>query len=401
VGFFRSLLDAGCSTEPSARRYGSSGDVQGVTPFRISIPEADLEDLRARLDRARWFDEDAPLIGWEGGPDGAYMRRLAEHWRERYDWRAHEAALNTLPHFRAQIDGYQVHFLHVRARRRDAIPLLITHGWPGSFVEFLELVSLLREDGRFDLVVPSIPGFGFSSRPGATATRDVARLWLRLMTRLEYERFALQGGDLGAGISSWIARFAPDRVIGLHLNFLPGSFRPWLGEGSRPLSAGEERLRRYVAEWSERDGAYSHMQRTTPRTPAYALNDSPIGLAAWIVEKFYLWSDRDDDDEAPFTLDDLLTNISLYWFTRSIGSSVAIYRDSAPHPLALAHGERIEPPLAFAAFPREITVPPPEWIARGFNLQRYTTMPRGGHFAALEAPRELAGDIRAFFIPAG
>jgi pimeloyl-ACP methyl ester carboxylesterase len=375
--------------------------VQDVTPFRISVPEADLEDLRARLDRARWFDRNASIIGWDGGPDGDYMRRLAEHWRERYDWRAHEAALNELPHFLAEIDGYRVHFLHLRARRRDAIPLVITHGWPGSFVEFLELLRLLREDGRFDLVAPSIPGFGFSSRPGTTATRDVARLWLGLMTRLGYERFALQGGDLGAGISSWIARFAPERVIGLHLNFLPGSFRPWLGEGSRPLSSDEERLMRHVAEWSERDGAYSHMQRTTPRTPAYALNDSPIGLAAWIVEKFHVWSDRDDDDEPPFALDDLLTNISLYWFTRSIGSSMAIYRDSAPHPLAFVRGERLEPPLAFAAFPREISVPPPEWIARGFNLERYTMMPRGGHFAALEAPRELAGDIRAFFIPAG
>ncbi|HYZ16412.1 MAG TPA: alpha/beta hydrolase, partial [Candidatus Acidoferrum sp.] len=259
------------------------------------------------------------------------------------------------------------------------------------------LARILGKDGRFDLVVPSIPGFGFSSRPRTTATRDVARLWLALMTRLGYERFALHGGDLGAGISSWIARFAPERVIGLHLNFLPGSFRPWLGAGSQALSSDEERLLQHVASWADRDGAYSHMQRTTPRTPAYALNDSPAGLAAWIVEKFFLWSDRGGGDEPPFALDDLLTNISLYWFTRSIGSSMAIYRDSAPHPLSLAQGERIEPPLAFAAFPHEITVPPPEWIARGFNLKRYTKMPRGGHFAALEAPLELADNIRSFF----
>lgn len=371
--------------------------MQGVTPFRIAIPQTDLDDLRARLERARWFDETAPGAGWEGGPDGRYMRRLAEHWRERYDWRAHEAALNELPQFFAEIDGYHVHFLHLRAQRRDAIPLVITHGWPGSFVEFLKLLRILGEDERFDLVVPSIPGFAFSSRPGTTATRDVARLWLNLMTRLGYERFALHGGDLGACISSWIARFAPERVIGLHLNFLPGSFRPWFGEESQPLSPDEERVLRYVAEWADRNGAYSHMQRTTPRTPAYALNDSPIGLAAWIVEKFYVGSDRTDDDEPPFALDDLLTNIALYWFTCSIGSSMAIYRDSAPHPLALAQGERIEPPLAFAAFPREIAVPPPEWIARGYNLQRYTKMTRGGHFAALEAPRDLADGIRSFF----
>lgn len=370
-----------------------------MTPFHIAIPDADLEDLRVRLDRARWFDGNEPAVGWEGGPDGRYMRRLAERWRERYDWRTHESALNELPQFLAEIDGYRVHFLHVRARHGEAIPLVLTHGWPGSFVEFLELLRILGEDGRFDLVVPSIPGYGFSTRARTTAMRDVARLWLELMTRLGYERFALQGGDLGAGISSWIARFAPERVIGLHLNFLPGSFRPWLGEGSQPLSTDEKRLLRHVADWSDREGAYSHMQRTTPRTPAYALNDSPIGLAAWIVEKFYVWSDRGGDDEPPFALDDVLTNISLYWFTRSIGSSMAIYRDSAPHPLALAQGERIEPPLAFAAFPREIAVPPPEWIARGFNLQRYTKMPRGGHFAALEAPRDLADDIRSFFAP--
>ncbi|HTW86310.1 MAG TPA: epoxide hydrolase [Candidatus Sulfotelmatobacter sp.] len=370
-----------------------------VTPFRIEITDADVADLHARLDRTRWPHEDEGLPDWTRGTDPVYLRKLVTYWRERYDWRAHEARLNALPQFVADLDGTRIHFVHVRSPRRPAIPLVLTHGWPGSFVEFLEVIELLGNgDGpAFDLVVPSLPGYAFSARRGTTPNREVARLWLALMTALGYERFGLQGGDVGAGVSSLVARLAPERVIGVHLNFVGSSYRPWLGEGSAPLDAEERAALAGFTAWAEARGAYGHLHRTTPRTPASALNDSPAGLASWIVEKFYYWSDRSDAAEPPFSPDLLLTNVSLYWFTGAIGSSMAIYYDNAHDPMALAREERIAPPLAYAAFPHEIWNPPAAWLRRGFNLQRYTRMPRGGHFAALEAPAELADDVRTFF----
>ena len=253
----------------------------------------------------------------------------------------------------------------------------------------------------FDVIVPSLPGYGFSERPSrpGVGPHHVAGLWAELMQGLGYRRFGAQGGDWGASISTWLGFRLPDRVAGLHLNYIPGSFLPPLGEGQPPLSADEQAFRAAAAAWLDAEGAYGRIHGTKPQTLAYALNDSPIGLAAWIAEKFRAWSDCGGDVEQSFTLDELLTDISIYWFTGTIGSSMRLYRESRLRPLHFAAGERVVPPLGVAQFPRELPLPPRSWVERVFTVSRWTPMPRGGHFAAMEAPELLASEIREFFRP--
>lgn len=286
------------------------------------------------------------------------------------------------------------------------MPLIVTHGWPGSFMEMLRIIPLLTDPAAhggdaadaFDVVVPSLPGFGFSDRPsirGMNAFR-VAELWAELMSELGYARFAAQGGDIGAAVSTVLGLRHADRIVGLHLNFIPGSYRPHL-EGSPGLAPVEEEFIRSGARWAEERGAYSHIQRTRPQTASYALNDSPAGLAAWILEKFREWSDCGGDLHQIFSRDELLANVTLYWLTETIGSSFRMYFENRRAPLQFERGEFVRPPCAIAHFPKEILFPPRQWVERGYNVQRWTEMPRGGHFAAMEQPRLLAEDIRAFF----
>jgi pimeloyl-ACP methyl ester carboxylesterase len=367
-----------------------------VRPFRVEIPESALSDLRDRIARTRWPDAGG-AAGWEEGPPVAFLRELAAYWLERFDWRKVEARLNALSNCIASIDGLAIHFLHLRGRGPSPFPIVLTHGWPGSFLEMLEIAP--RLSGEFDLVVPSLPGYGFSERPSTEGVNPVriAEIWAKLMTGLGYERFGAQGGDWGATVSTRLALAFPERVAAIHLNYVPGSYAPHLGPGSRPLSPDEQKFIAGRDRWHDEEGAYGHLQASRPRTPAYALNDSPVGLLAWIVEKFRNWSDCGGDVESRFSKDELLANVSLYWLTRTIGSSMRLYAEARAVPLAFRAGERVGVPCAVARFPKEAPMPPREWVERAYDVVRWTEMPRGGHFAALEAPELLAEDVREFF----
>ncbi len=376
-------------------------------PFRIAIDPSALDDLRDRLRRTRW-PQAIEGIDWEDGTALAYAQDLVAYWRDRFDWPAQEIALNRLPHFTAAIDDLTIHFIHQRGRGPRPLPLIISHGWPGSFVEMTKILPLLTDPAKhggdaadaFDVVIPSLPGYGFSSRPlhAGTDPRRIAELWVTLMTGLGYERFGAQGGDWGSAITASLGFFHPEHLVGIHLNMISGSAAP-PAAGGRPFTAAEEAFRAARVEWAEAEGGYHHIQRTKPLTLAYGLNDSPAGLAAWIVEKFRTWSDCNGDVESVFTRDELLTNIAIYWFTETIGSSVRLYREALRRPLRFKAGERVTVPTGVARFPKEIVQPPREWAERIYNLQHWKEMARGGHFAAMEQPELLAADIRAFFRP--
>ena len=375
------------------------------TPFRIAIPEADLDDLRARLARTRWPDE-VNDDAWSHGTSRAFLQDLTAHWRHRFDWRAVETRLNRLPQFMLEIDGLPIHFIHAKGQGPRPMPLLISHGWPGSFLEMERILPLLTNPGAhggnpadaFDVVIPSLPGFGFSARPAAPGCgpQAMAGLWAKLMTALGYEKFAVQGGDWGSAISAWLARQHPARVIGAHLNFLICAIRP---AADAPFDDAERAYLAALLHWRDTEGGYFAIQSTRPQTLGYGLADSPAGLAAWIAEKFRTWSDCAGDIATAIPIDDLLANIAIYWFTNTITSSLRIYKEHRAAPFVIQPGERIAPPLGFAHFPREMLHPPRRYLERAFNLQHWTDMPRGGHFAAMEQPAALAADMRTFFRP--
>ena len=365
-----------------------------IRPHRVEVPESALEDLRGRLAKTRW-PEAAGDDSWDSGPPVAYLKTLAEHWRDGFDWRRVEARIHAVPNFVASIGGHEIHYVHLR-RGSPRLPVVLTHGWPGSFLELLDVAGRLA--GEFDVVVPSLPGYGFSTSPAGDAVHPVriAGLFGELMAGLGYPRYAAQGGDWGATISTRLALLFPERVAGIHLNYIPGSYAPHLGPGARPLSEAEKKFVRDRDRWLEEEGAYGHLQRTYPRTPAYGLNDSPAGLLAWIVEKVRSWSDCGGDLESRFSKDEVLAHVTLYWLTGSIGSSMRLYREAKAVPLAFAEGQRVPAPCAVARFPKEEPMPPREWVERGYDVVRWTEMPRGGHFAAMEEPELLAEDVREF-----
>jgi pimeloyl-ACP methyl ester carboxylesterase len=370
-----------------------------VQPFRINVPDHVLADMYERIRRTRWPDE---IIGssWKFGADLSYMKELAEYWVEEFDWRAREREINAHPNFIAHIDGYEIHFLHVRGKRRRSLPLIITHGWPGSFLEMMRLIPLLTDNPElsFDLVIPSMMGYGLSERitePGCHV-RLMAELWSKLMRVLGYESFGAQGGDFGAGVSTVLALEYPQNVMGLHLNYIPGSYTPYLSDGDT-LTPEEMRYEEEAENWYIHEGAYDHQQRTKALTLAYGLNDSPVGLCAWIIEKFYGWSDCNGNIESVFTKDDLLANVTLYWVTETLHSSLRLYHENSTVPLRFEKDDFVRVPVGIARFPLEEPFPPRKYIERGFNIRHWTTMPVGGHFAAMEQPELLAGDILAFF----
>src|SRR5437016_1569173 len=376
--------------------------------FAIRISDTVLADLAHRLDTTRWPDEfENPR--WEYGSNLAYMRSMAKYWRHSYDWRREEAMLNQLPQFRIAFDGFHIHFVHVRGKGPAPLPLIVTHGWPGSFVEMLKLIPLLtdptahggRVEDAFDVVVPSLPGYGFSDRPRERGMdpKKIAALWVRLMQELGYERFGAQGGDWGSIISIVLGLDHAERMIAIHLNYIAGRF---LLGGTLNVQPEDEIASAYLGQlraWWDAEGGYSHEQGTKPQTLGYGLNDSPVGLAAWIVEKFRTWSDCAGDVESIFTRDELLTNITIYWVTETAPSSAHLYYESRQRPLSLALNNRVDPPVAVAVFPKEIGMPPRALAERGYNIIRWTVMPRGGHFAAMEQPSLLAEDLREFFRP--
>jgi pimeloyl-ACP methyl ester carboxylesterase len=377
-----------------------------ITPFTVSVTAAALADLRRRLELTRWPDE----VGegtWEYGMPLKVLRDVVEYWSDRFDWRAAERKLNGLPQFTIDIDGRVVHYLHVKGVDQESAPLVLTHGWPGSFVEMYKIIPMLTDPASnglpgfrsFDVIVPSLPGFGFSQapvRPG-TNSRAVASLWHTLLTELGYSKYFAQGGDIGSSVSTWLARLYPNAVRALHLNFISGGYHPPLTEADRPLSPTESAWLAARARWTEREGGYSHIQATKPQSLAYSLTDSPAGLAAWLLEKFFAWSDGNGALTQRFEIDELLTNVSVYWFSANVAATLRIYEENAREPLRFGSGERISPPLCYAGFPKEIINPPREWVERVFNVARWTEMPIGGHFAALEQPRALASDIHEAF----
>jgi pimeloyl-ACP methyl ester carboxylesterase len=379
-----------------------------IEPFHIAVPDADIDDLHRRIRATRWAPA-TPSLAWQQGIDPAWLREFVDYWANRFDWRAAEQRLNRQPQFIADVQGQRVHFIHRRGVGHAPYPLVVTHGWPGSFVEFEALLERLCDPAAFggdpadsfDVVVPSLPGFAFSPAPAqpGTSAFQVADLWVSLMSGLGYRRFGAQGGDLGAGVSLALAARHPQAVDGVHLNFLPSSYEPAIGAAQRPLTSEEERFLREKNDWAALEGGYAHMHATKPLTLAASLNDSPVGLAAWIAEKFRAWSDCEGDVERVFSKDELLTNISLYWYTQCIGPAIQMYWENRLQPMRFAEGQRIVPPVGFARFPKEISHPPRSWLERTFNVAQWTDMPGGGHFAAMEKPDLLAAEIRSFFRP--
>ena len=380
-------------------------------PFRISIAPEVLEDLSARLRRARLPLDDTD--DWKEGTSPAYLGELVAYWRDRYDWRAQETRLNRLAHFRAEVDGTRLHFVHEKGRGPAPFPLLLTHGWPDSFFRFDRLVELLTDPAShggdaaeaFDVVVPSLPGYAFSEpRRQSGGLFGFGDLLHTLMTKtLGYERFGAHGGDWGSTITEHLARSHASSVAGIHLTDVPF----WhIFQKPSGLSGAESKFLEKIERWQKQEGAYAMIQGTRPRSLAAGLDDSPTGLAAWMAEKYREWSDCGGDIERRFGKDDLLTHVMIYWVTRTIGSSFQPYSDvmdaGAMRWIEEAARKWIgsgRTPAAFALFPADISHPPREWAERFFNVVRWTEMPAGGHFAAFEEPERLAADLREFFRP--
>ena len=379
-----------------------SSESTEIRPFRIDIPQADLDDLADRLARTRWTDE-LPGIGWTYGVPTSYLRGLAEYWRTSYDWRAHEAALNAFPQFTTTIDGQDVHFLHVRSPEPDALPLILTHGWPGSFVEMQKIVGPLTDPrahggdpaDAFHVVVPSIPGFGFSGPTQETGwdMARVARAWAVLMDRLGYDRYGAQGTDSGAVISPLLGGLAPDHVVGVHVN---GALGFPSGDPAELEGLTEAELARLAGmqHQLEEGAGYAILQSTRPQTVGVGLSDSPAGQLAWIVEKFQEWTDPAAAlPEDAVDLDQLLTNVSVYWFTGTATSSARLYREGRASWGQQA--PRSEVPSGVAVFPGD---PGVRRIAeRDHHVVHWSEFDQGGHFPAMEVPDLLVGDVRTFF----
>ena len=378
-------------------------------PFTHQTDPAALEDLRARLRATRWPDTPADA-GWSLGTDLAYLRELVAYWADGFDWPAQEAVLGRLPRFRVPIGGLGIHFVHARAAvstvsAGSALPLILTHGWPDSFWRYTKVIPLLTDPGAhgadpadaFDVVVPDMPGFGYSDRPAGPPLDSiaVAGRWAELMAVLGYPRFGAAGGDIGSGVSRYLALDHPDRVVAVHRM---DAGLPVITGDRAELTPSESAWLDRTSAWGQAEGAYAAMHRTKPQTAAFGLNDSPAGLAAWIVEKLRAWSDCDGDIERSFTRDEILTNLTIYWLTGTIGSSMRMYRANSTIPPA-QHARRVEVPSGFSLFPRDILRPPRAWLERMANVVRVTEPARGGHFAPFEEPQLYAEELRSFFRP--
>jgi pimeloyl-ACP methyl ester carboxylesterase len=378
--------------------------------FHIDIPESSLTDLNERLRHTRWPDE-LNNTGWEYGTNLDYLRELTQYWQREYDWRANERRLNEWPHYKVTVDGQEIHFIHVKSNSTNALPIILTHGWPDSFLRFEKLIPMLTQpevygghpSDAFNVVIPSLPGFAFSAPPDSPGNLfNIHNLWARLMTDvLGYDKFVAHGGDWGSIISEHLARSHSRHVAGIHLTDVP-----FLHNFQKPddLSAAEKKFLEESEQYQMKENAYAMIQGTRPHTLGVGLSDSPVGLAAWILEKFYAWSDCDGNVETRFTKDQLLTNISLYWHMQTVPSSFAPYYDTLHASAFTWIGEKVKEwtgtssvPAGFTFFAQENTHPPREWAARFFNVQRWTTLPEGGHFVALEEPKLLAKELTEFF----
>lgn len=375
------------------------------TPFKLHVPEEQLQDLRARLRNTRWPDE-PPLEPWSTGTSVSYMKHLTGYWLDEFDWRAQEAKFNTMRQFTVPVAGTDVHFIHEEGRGPKPVPLLLSHGWPGSVLEFHKLIPMLTDPARFGgdpadaftVIAPSLPGYTLSFKSGQKrfAIEDIAATFATLMTEvLGYERFAAQGGDWGAFVTSRLGYAHPRNVMGIHLNLLTVRRDPKMLENP---TDEEKKFLDELNHFLKEETGYQWIQGTKPTTLSYGLTDSPAGLAAWLVEKFRTWTDCDGHPENALTKDEMLTNIMLYWFTGAIGSSFWPYYARMHGPWPIPEGGSITVPTGYVEFPKEILHPPRSVAQRMYaNIQRWTRAPRGGHFAALEQPEFLAKEIREFF----
>jgi pimeloyl-ACP methyl ester carboxylesterase len=368
-----------------------------IEPYTICVSPFSIEDLRERLGRARWPDE-IEDSGWQYGANKAFLEELCTHWGHGFDWKEQEEELNSLHHYCAGIDGFGLHFIHEKGEGETRVPLLLIHGWPDSFARFVKLIPLLTRQGAdgfsFDVVVPSIPGFGFSEKPkkpGMGVTR-IAELFAGLMKKLGYDKFLVHGGDWGSSIAEQLAIGFPDKVTGLHLTDVP--FTHGLLLKDQQMADAESDYFQRIQQWRQKEGAYGLVQATKPQTLAYAINDSPIGLAAWIIDKFYAWTDHPGDLEKVYTRDELLVNLTIYWVTQTAGSSFRLYYETMHVQPKTAKG-KIGIPAAFCIAPKDAR-PPREYAERFFNVFQWTELEAGGHFLAMEKPGALADDLFKF-----
>lgn len=382
-------------------------DPLSPVPFTLKIPDAEIAELKARLARTRWPDQ-PPGPGWQSGTDIDYLRGLVAYWRDDFDWRAEEAALNAWPQFKVPLRGIDLHCIHAQGRGPEPMPLLLMHGWPGSVFEFLDILPMLTDPAAFGgdpadaftVIAPSLPGFGLSFAPGDPrfSLQDMVDTFHDLMTQVfGYRRFGVQGGDWGAFAASNFGLRYPESLTGIHQNLIAIRPNPDVGPDA---TEAEVRYGREIERWIGEESGYTWIQATRPQSLAYAMTDSPVGLAAWIVEKFQAWTDNDGLPEDAVPRDRMLANISLYWFTGAIGSSFWPYYARHRGDWPLPDGEQVEVPFGYAAFPREIRRPPRSVAERSYaDIRHWTEMKKGGHFAAMEQPKALAEDIQAFFRP--
>jgi pimeloyl-ACP methyl ester carboxylesterase len=379
--------------------------IMTVERFHIHVSDELLDDLQYRLQHIRW-PEQLENSGWERGTELRYLQSLVSYWKDHYDWRKQESKLNRFAQFTCEIDEINVHFIHERGKGPHPLPIILTHGWPDSYLRYEKMIPLLTDpasyggnpEDSFDVIVPSLPGFGFSSQPASPGINNfhVAEMWTKLMTELGYNKFAAAGGDMGSGVTRYLAANFPERLVGIHLTDV-GIIRSLLNSNdSEHLSEEERQYKIKAATWIAQEGGYISIQSTKPQTLAYGLSDSPVGLAGWILEKFRSWSDCDGDLSQRFSEDELLTHIMIYWVTNSIGSTAQMYFENSHSLPPLG---RIEVPTGMALFSADMLLPPKEWAERNLNITRWTSMPRGGHFTALEEPELMADDIRAFYRP--
>ena len=377
-----------------------------VRPFTIAVENSVLDDLRQRLADTRWPDE-IPNTGWDYGSNLTYIKELVDYWRTDFDWRAQEAKLNAFNHFKSEVDGLDIHFIHEKGKGPNPIPLIITHGWPSCFFEMTKIIPLLADPAShggdaadsFDVVAPSLPGFGFSdhAQDRGMEIQRVAGMWNKLMSQnLGYPKFGAQGGDIGSGVTARLGFAHSDTLYGIHLTSITRP-TPYLGPGSKPVTDAEQALITQRDKWFQDEGGYNHIQGTKPQTLAYGLNDSPVGLAAWIVAKYRTWSDCGGDVEKSYTKDELLTIVTIYWVTQTISSSTRMYFENQKHLWTMERDQKVPTPAGMAMFTQELSKPPREWGERSYHVRRWTEMASGGHFAALEEPQLLAEEVRAFF----
>ena len=382
-----------------------------IYPFRIEIPQAALDDLRDRLLRTRWPREIGDNSNWQAGTNLAYMRELTDYWLNHYDWRVQERAMNEFPQFRTTIDGVPIHFIQVKGKGPNPMPLIINHGWPWTFWDMRKIIGPLTDPAAyggdpadaFKVIAPSLPGFAFSSpleKPGMYFA-PTADLWVKLMARLGHERFATQGGDVGAFVSSMLGHKYPEKIIGVHLHLLMALKQPYPApEDFAPEEAAwGAKFAKFFADGS----GYMHIQRTRPQTISFAMHDSPVGLAAWLIDKRRAWSDCDGNVESVFSKDDLITSAMLYWLTETYESSARHYYEAKPERFAAAHVHDrtpvVEAPTGVLQFNGDVWLQPRKWAERYYNLKRWNVVEKGGHFAPMEAPAVLVKDLREFFRP--